>query len=94
MGKDFHSRCDNKGSTIALYKIKDGDCIGGFTNAYWDSDDRFFSDIDSFLFNLSSSRKFTNTGKGGISCMTGYGPGFANKKTDELRALEPFNGER
>jgi hypothetical protein len=31
--KDFHSRCDNKGPTISLFKIKDGDCIGGFTNA-------------------------------------------------------------
>jgi hypothetical protein len=31
--KDFHSRCDNKGPTICLYKIKDGDCIGGFTKA-------------------------------------------------------------
>ncbi len=31
--KDFHSRCDKKGPTISLFKIKDGDCIGGFTNA-------------------------------------------------------------
>jgi hypothetical protein len=30
---DFHSRCDNKGPTISLFKIKDGDCIGGFTKA-------------------------------------------------------------
>jgi hypothetical protein len=30
--KDFHSRCDNKGRTISLFKIKDGDCIGGFAN--------------------------------------------------------------
>ena len=32
-GKDFHSRCGKKGPTISLFKIKDGDCIGGFTNA-------------------------------------------------------------
>jgi hypothetical protein len=31
--RDFHSRCDNKGPTISLFKIKDGDCIGGFTKA-------------------------------------------------------------
>jgi hypothetical protein len=32
--KDFHSRCDNKGTTVILLRIKDGgDCIGGFTNA-------------------------------------------------------------
>ena len=34
MKKDFHSRCDGKGSTISLFKVKDtGDCIGGYTNA-------------------------------------------------------------
>ena len=32
-GKDFHSRCDNKGPTISLYKIKDGDCVGGYTSS-------------------------------------------------------------
>ena len=31
--KDFHSRCDGKGPTISLFKVKDGDCIGGYTNA-------------------------------------------------------------
>jgi nitrite reductase/ring-hydroxylating ferredoxin subunit len=33
MAKDFHSRCDYKGATISLFKVKDGDCIGGFTKA-------------------------------------------------------------
>jgi hypothetical protein len=31
--KDFHYRCDYKGPTISLFKVKDGDCIGGFTTA-------------------------------------------------------------
>jgi hypothetical protein len=31
--KDFHSRCDGKKPTISLFKVKDGDCIGGYTNA-------------------------------------------------------------
>jgi hypothetical protein len=31
--EDFHSRCDKKGPTISLFKVKDGDCIGGFTKA-------------------------------------------------------------
>lgn len=30
---DFHSRCDYKGPTISLFKVEDGDCIGGFTTA-------------------------------------------------------------
>jgi hypothetical protein len=33
MYKDFHSRCDGKRPTISLFKVKDGDCIGGYTNA-------------------------------------------------------------
>jgi TLD len=31
--KDFHSRADNKGPTISLFKMKRGDIIGGFTTA-------------------------------------------------------------
>jgi hypothetical protein len=31
MKKDFHSRSDKKGPTIVLFKVKGGDCIGGFT---------------------------------------------------------------
>ena len=31
--KDFHSRCDGKGPTISLFKLKNGDCIGGYTKA-------------------------------------------------------------
>jgi hypothetical protein len=31
--EDFHSRCDKKGPTITLMRVRDGDCIGGFTNA-------------------------------------------------------------
>jgi hypothetical protein len=38
--KDFHSRCDGKGPTISLFKMKAEededeveDCIGGYTNA-------------------------------------------------------------
>ncbi len=35
MAKDFHSKSDGKGPTISLFKIKYGDCIGGFTTAKW-----------------------------------------------------------
>lgn len=32
-GKDFYSRCDGKGMTVSLFKVKEGPCIGGFTAA-------------------------------------------------------------
>ena len=28
---DFHKRADNKDWTVSLFKILDGDCVGGFT---------------------------------------------------------------
>ena len=31
--EDFHSRADGKSPTISLFKVKDGPCIGGYTEA-------------------------------------------------------------
>jgi hypothetical protein len=31
--KAFNSQCDKIGPTISLFKVDDGDCIGGYTNA-------------------------------------------------------------
>ena len=94
MHKDFHSRCDKKGPTISLFKVKDGDCIGGFTTCQWDSSGGFYADKDSFLFNLSSSRQFpSQQGKGGINGYPNYGPAFGCKTFADLRAEEPFNGD-
>jgi hypothetical protein len=33
LAKDFHSRCDGKSRTITLFKVKNGPCIGGYTEA-------------------------------------------------------------
>ena len=32
---DFHLRADNKDWTVSLFKIADGDCVGGFTTKSW-----------------------------------------------------------
>jgi BTB/POZ domain-containing protein KCTD9 len=61
-GKDFHSRCDDKGATISLYKIKDGSCFGGFTSESWLSNPGYpiKKDSTSMLFNLTHKRFFPN----------------------------------
>jgi hypothetical protein len=55
MAEDFHSLSDNKGPTVILLQIEDGDCIGGFTNQSWSSpkegEDK--SDPGAMLFNLT-----------------------------------------
>jgi hypothetical protein len=45
------------------------------------------------LFNLSSSRQFTNTGKGGIHFYSICGPSFSVGNSVELYAGGPFNGD-
>ena len=50
---DFHSRCDYKGSTVSLFQIKDGDCIGGYTEAEWNSSYSHKEDSNAMLFNLN-----------------------------------------
>jgi hypothetical protein len=49
----FHSRSDNKGSTLSLFQVKDGDCIGGYNKASWTSDDKVVADTHAMVFNLS-----------------------------------------
>ena len=34
---DFHSRCDNKGATLTLFKTDDGRVCGGYTAESWES---------------------------------------------------------
>jgi hypothetical protein len=58
---NFHKYCDYKGPTISLLKVKDGDCIGGFTmaNFYGLRYDRPTVGYGcAFLFNLSCFRHF------------------------------------
>lgn len=57
---DFHLKCDNVRNTISLFKMIDGDCIGGYTDAYWSSSvydeyrgGRYINDNAAVLFNLT-----------------------------------------
>ncbi len=51
--KDFHDRCDGKGGTITLFKVKDKNKrCGGYTSISWDSSCTGKSDSKSFLFSL------------------------------------------
>jgi hypothetical protein len=94
---DFHSRCDNKGATISLFKVKDGDCIGGFTKAQWTSNGaEYAGDSTAMLFNLSQQRQFPHQPQAewAIRCYSGFGPYFTGDDYSELNAWnQPFNGE-
>jgi hypothetical protein len=55
---NFHYRSKSKSPTVCLLKIKEGDCIGGYTKVYWSPDEREEDDFDAMLFNLSCCRNF------------------------------------
>ena len=77
---EFHKICDFKAPTITLYQIKDGDCIGGYTEVQWLSNrTQSKADKNAMLFNATSRRKFPskNTGKD-IWCSLEMGPSFGS----------------
>ena len=37
MNIDFHTRCDNRGATITLFKTDEGRICGGYTSRSWES---------------------------------------------------------
>ena len=56
MPENFHKNCDEKGATLTLLQIEDGDCIGCFTNESWSSIYQWKTDSGALLLNLSRSK--------------------------------------
>ena len=56
--KDFHTRCDNLGATLTLFKTNDGKVCGGYTSVSWESRSIATSgpkaDPDCFVFSVNS----------------------------------------
>ncbi len=81
--KDFHRQCDKKGTTLSLFQIKDGDCIGGYTSQHWDDSDTYKADSSAFVFNLTRSRHFPSQASGkDIYCSRNWGPFFSGGNGD------------
>jgi hypothetical protein len=80
----FHSKCDNKGATIVIVKIRNLDqIVGGYNPLFWDSSKRDKSTKDSFLFkftdinNLQSAKVVYSIGdRYSVRCHLSSGPFF------------------
>ena len=72
----FHKLCDNKGPTIVLTKLKDGNILGTYTPLDWDSKSGWISDLNMFVFSLTENLKCmkNNLNNYGILCDDDYGP--------------------
>ena len=58
---NFHSKCDNKGPTICLYKNEKGNIFGGYASISWTSDNKQHSAPESFIFTLENIHKTNPT---------------------------------
>jgi hypothetical protein len=92
MAFDFHSRCDNKGHTVTLFRSDKSLRIGGYTSQSWDSSNKSKSDSAAFLFSLNSKMKYpVQQAASAIYCGSTMGPKFGGI-SDELGAVNtPFN---
>ena len=54
----FHELCDNKGPTLTLFHVNDGNKVGIYTPLSWDSNSEWKFDMDTFIFNLNKNQKY------------------------------------
>ena len=73
----FHKLCDNKGPTLLLLKLYDGNILGNYSPISWESKGGWKDDPNIFVFSLSKNikamKKKTNNNYG-IYCYEQYGP--------------------
>ena len=86
MGKDFHSKCDNKAPTITFFKTKSNKKFGGYTESNWRIDD-YGEDKNAYIFSINKEKyyKANKQTQYSIYSKNSRGPNF-----DGLWLKEPF----
>jgi hypothetical protein len=87
----FHNLCDNKGITLLLVKLIDGNILGGYITKDWDNHSGWKQDQDAFVFSLTQNVKCitnSNNSYNAFYCYSSYGPYFgpiifSDKKMNE-----------
>jgi hypothetical protein len=55
----FHEKCDNKGPTLIIIKIKTGYRFGGYNPLSWNVQNNYKEDPLTFIFSLDKNKKYT-----------------------------------
>lgn len=58
---DFHKYCDNKGPTIVVCKVSNGNIFGGFAANDWLSNSQYGNNPDCFMFSLVNNSGIPQT---------------------------------
>jgi len=75
----FHELCDNKGPTLILFHVNDGNIVGIYTPLSWDSTSGWKNDMDTFIFNLNKKLKCKKIiSEKSVYCNCLYGPTTAS----------------
>ena len=75
----FHELCDNKGPTLTLFHVNDGNKVGIYTPLSWDSNSEWKFDMDTFIFNLNKNQKYKKLQPDhSIYCFNSFGPLTSN----------------
>ncbi|CAF3999523.1 unnamed protein product [Rotaria sp. Silwood1] len=82
----FHSRCNNKGSTMTIIQSNNNYLFGGYTAIAWTSNGSYASDTRAFLFTLTNphnippTKYLINPSQTGNAVYhhSGYGPTFGS----------------
>ena len=75
----FHQLCDNKGPTLTLFLVNDGNIGGIYTPLSWDTTSNTKKDKDTFMFNLNKNEKYKKNHEPiSIWCTENFGPWTVN----------------
>ena len=90
----FHQLCDNKGPTLTLFHVNDGNKVGIYTPLSWESSEKGFykKDKETFIFNLNKNKKYEKKGEDSIYCDSSSGPNTPCFGTDNtMKSISIFS---
>ena len=56
--KDFHDKCDNKGSTFCIFQLENGYIIGGYSSISWKDNGGSVKDPNAFICSITNKEKY------------------------------------
>ena len=87
----FHELCDNKGPTLILFHVNDGNIAGIYTPLSWDTTSGWKNDMNTFIFNLNKIKKYKkSTNSSSIYCHSSFGPStfyFGCWSTNSMKSI-------
>ena len=93
----FHELCDNKGPTLTLFHVNDGNKVGIYTPLSWDSNSEWKMDMDTFVFNINTNKQFKKIKSDlSIYCHSSFGPytaDFGCFRNNSMKLLKHYGNE-